>query len=72
MCLSKVYLRVIKKKIIFSFLMHFEIKFKKFFSYMECKWANISELEIFLRNEKIDICLISETHFTKQSYVTIR
>lgn len=33
---------------------------------------HLSELETFLRNERIDICLISETHFTKQSYVKIR
>lgn len=33
---------------------------------------HLSELEIFLRNENIDVCLISETHFTKQSYVKIR
>lgn len=29
------------------------------------------ELELFLNNCKIDICLISETHFTKQSYIKI-
>ncbi|KMQ85369.1 reverse transcriptase, partial [Lasius niger] len=33
---------------------------------------HISELEILLNNEKIDICPVSETHFTKQSYVKIR
>lgn len=32
---------------------------------------HISELGIYLKNENIDICLISETHFTKQSYVKI-
>jgi len=32
---------------------------------------HILELEIFLRKEKIDICLISETHTTKQSYIKI-
>lgn len=32
----------------------------------------IHELEVFLREEKIDICLISETHFTKQSYVRVK
>lgn len=32
----------------------------------------IPELEIFLNSEKIDICLISETHFTRLSYVKIR
>lgn len=30
-----------------------------------------SELEVFLWDEKIDICLISESHFTKQSYIKI-
>lgn len=33
---------------------------------------HIHELELFLINEKIDICLISETHFTKQSFFKIR
>lgn len=30
------------------------------------------ELEIFLESHKIDICLISETHFTKESYIKIK
>lgn len=30
-----------------------------------------SELEIFLEKQKIDICLISETHCTKESYLKI-
>jgi len=29
------------------------------------------ELQMFLDIQKIDICLISETHFTKQAYVKI-
>ena len=33
---------------------------------------SIPELEIYLHSEKIDICLIAETHFTKQSFVKIR
>lgn len=33
---------------------------------------HISKLEIFLRDERVDICLISETHFTKHLYVKIR
>ena len=33
---------------------------------------HIHELEIFLRNEKIDVCLIAEIHLTKQSFVKIR
>ena len=33
---------------------------------------HLAELEIFLNTEKIDICLISETHFTRSSYVSIR
>ncbi len=32
----------------------------------------IPELEIFLQLEKIDICLISESHLTKDSFVRIR
>lgn len=32
----------------------------------------LEELELFLNTEKIDICLISETHFTSSSYVSIR
>ena len=32
----------------------------------------IHELEIFLGNEEIDVCLLSETHFTKLSYVKIK
>jgi len=31
-----------------------------------------SELEIFLEDQKIDICLISETHFTKESSFKVR
>lgn len=33
---------------------------------------HIYDLEIFLKNEKIDICLISETHLIKQSFVKIK
>lgn len=32
---------------------------------------HVPELEIFLNHEKIDICLVSETHLTKQLYVKI-
>lgn len=31
-----------------------------------------AELELYLSDEKIDICLISETHFTKESFSKIR
>lgn len=30
------------------------------------------EIQIFLNTQKIDVCLISETHFTKQNYLNIR
>ncbi|KMQ87932.1 reverse transcriptase [Lasius niger] len=30
-----------------------------------------SELEIFLEEQRVDVCLISETHFTKESYLKI-
>lgn len=30
------------------------------------------ELEVVLNNEKIDVCLISETHFTTQSYIRFK
>lgn len=30
------------------------------------------ELEILLNSEKIDVCLISETHFTNQSYLSFK
>lgn len=33
---------------------------------------HLSELELFLKHQKIDVCLISETHFTKHSFVNIR
>ena len=33
---------------------------------------HIQELEIFLNLQNIDICLISETHFTKTSYCKLR
>lgn len=33
---------------------------------------HIPELEIFLNTQKIDICLISESHFTRSSYAKIR
>lgn len=33
---------------------------------------HIQELEIFLKLQNIDICLISETHFTKSSYCKLR
>lgn len=42
---------------------------------MECHYGllqHIHDLEIFLKNEKIDIYLISETHLTKQSFVKIK
>lgn len=29
-------------------------------------------MEIFLYTQKIDVCLISETHFTNQSYIKIK
>lgn len=32
----------------------------------------LAELEIFLNTEKIDVCLISESHFTRTSYARIR
>ncbi|KMQ84691.1 rna-directed dna polymerase from mobile element jockey-like protein [Lasius niger] len=32
----------------------------------------LQELEVFLNLQKIDICLISETHFTKRAYLKIR
>lgn len=35
-------------------------------------FKHIPDLEIFLNDKKIDICLISETHFTRTSYVKIR
>lgn len=31
-----------------------------------------NELQVFLDTQKIYICLISETHFTKQSYIKFR
>lgn len=34
--------------------------------------GHLSELEIFLNSERIDICLISETHFTRFTYAKIR
>ena len=33
---------------------------------------SIPELEIFLNSEKIDICLIAESHFTQKSYIKLR
>lgn len=38
---------------------------------MKCQWAlnHQQELQVILDLEKIDVCLISETHFTKESYV---
>jgi hypothetical protein len=30
------------------------------------------ELQVILSTENIDICLISETHFTKESFVTFK
>ncbi|CAL1672120.1 unnamed protein product [Lasius platythorax] len=33
---------------------------------------HIQEIEMFLRDQKIDVCLISETHFTKETYIKIR
>jgi exonuclease III len=30
------------------------------------------ELQAVLDTEKVDVCLVSETHFTKQSYIKIR
>lgn len=32
----------------------------------------LRELELFMNLQKIDICLISETHYTKHSYVKIK
>lgn len=32
----------------------------------------LQELEVFLNIQKIDICLISETHYTKHSYLKMR
>lgn len=32
---------------------------------------HFAELEVFLKKENIDICLISETHFTNQSFIKI-
>lgn len=32
---------------------------------------HVKELETTLKSERIDICLIAETHFTKQSYINI-
>jgi len=34
--------------------------------------SKINELELFLWKEKIDICLIPESHLTKQSYITLK
>jgi exonuclease III len=31
-----------------------------------------SELQVILDINKIDVCLISETHFTKQSFIKFR
>ena len=41
---------------------------------MECQWAptDQQELQAVLDIEKVDVCLISETHFTKQSYIKFR
>jgi len=37
---------------------------------MECQWPlNQQELQAVLDTEKVDVCLVSETHFTKQSYI---
>jgi exonuclease III len=33
---------------------------------------NQAELQVFLELQKIDICLISETHLTRQSYLSFR
>lgn len=33
---------------------------------------HLSELNLFLKNENIDICLVSESHNTKQSYINIK
>jgi len=30
------------------------------------------ELQVVLDTEKVDVCLVSETHFTKQSYIKFR
>lgn len=32
----------------------------------------LQEIEVFLRNKKIDVCLISETHLTNENYIKIR
>lgn len=33
---------------------------------------HLQELEMFLKNEKIDICLLSETRFIKETIVKIK
>lgn len=33
---------------------------------------HLQELEVFLNNNSIDICLISETHFTRESYFRVK
>lgn len=32
----------------------------------------VNELEVFLRNENIDICLVSETHVTNQPFCRLQ
>jgi hypothetical protein len=31
-----------------------------------------NELQIFLSTENIDMCLVSETHFTKESFIRLK
>jgi hypothetical protein len=41
---------------------------------MECKWISAQhalELQLFLSSHNIDIMLLSETHFTQNSYLRI-
>ena len=33
---------------------------------------HLQTLEVFLKEYKIDICLVSETHCTKESYIKIQ
>lgn len=33
---------------------------------------HLHEIEMFLKIQKIDVCLISETHFTRENYIKIR
>jgi hypothetical protein len=33
-------------------------------------WKKKNELQLFLNNQKLDICLIPEIHLTNQNYIT--